>query len=516
MTQAPPFFTVLTVLDSASDSTIADTIASIDAQDGDFALVLIDLGASDEARHVADDASANSARISVYTPADPVTPIAAYNDVLAEAAGTYVVMLPSGHTLSPGALTLVRREAEDGAPDLLYGNEDGHALPAWSPERLRWRQYLGAVLFLRTESVRAAGGLKAEFGDAALHDLLLRLTEKQASVRYLEAVLSAGYAAKASERADTEDTDLRWALARHAVSAHLERIGIAATCELGAAPGIVRVVRQLPETVAVSLIIPTRGSRGLVFGEERYYVVEALRSALAKTNHTNLEVVVVYDTGTPQDVLDELRAFVGDQLVLVEYDKPFSFSEKCNLGVLACSGDVVVLLNDDVQADSEGWLEQLVAPLAEPEVGMTGAKLLYSDSTIQHAGHAYGGGHYRHPYLEAWRDDPGDDDELLVNRECSGVTAACAAVRRELYLEVGGLSEALPVNFNDVDFSGKLTHAGYRILWLSDVVLFHFEHKSRVPDVHPWEVELVNSRWRLAERSRDPYLPNYDLAGRRK
>ena len=117
--------------------------------------------------------------------------------------------------------------------------------------------------------------------------------------------------------------------------------------------------------------------------------MEAVRSALAKTRMTNVEVVVVYDEGvTPDAALDELAAMCGDRYVAVPFSGEFNFSEKCNLGFLASTGDIVVLLNDDVEVISEGWLEELIAPLVqEADVGMTGGRLHFSDMTLQHGGH---------------------------------------------------------------------------------------------------------------------------------
>jgi GT2 family glycosyltransferase len=160
---------------------------------------------------------------------------------------------------------------------------------------------------------------------------------------------------------------------------------------------------------------------------------------------------------------------------------------------------------------SERWLENLCAPLEDPAVGLTGAKLFYSDGTIQHAGHLYDRNEYSHAYLGAAPDSTVGFSALQIDRETSGVTAACAAIRRDTYTEIGGFCEDLPANFNDVDLSFKVIHAGLKIVWLAHVELFHFESRSRVPNVHHWEQERIVSRWGSYEI--DPYLPRvYDAA----
>jgi O-antigen biosynthesis protein len=217
----------------------------------------------------------------------------------------------------------------------------------------------------------------------------------------------------------------------------------------------------------------------------------------------------VYDEPVLSGAMEELRAIAGDRLIAIRYDKPFNFSEKCNLGFLHAHGDVVVLVNDDVQPRSERWLESLVAPLSEPGVGLTGAKLLYEDGSIQHGGHLHArDAKVPRPKL-AYRYAPGDTvgpfNSLVVNRETSGVTGACLAVTRETFERIGGLTEGLPANFNDVDLSLKVQHIGLRVLWLAEPVLFHFESQSREPVVQPFERDYIYKRW--GGFVRDPYLP---------
>ena len=228
---------------------------------------------------------------------------------------------------------------------------------------------------------------------------------------------------------------------------------------------------------------------------------------------TNIEVVVVYDEGaTPADRLSELAGLSGDRYVPVPFAGEFNFSRKCNLGFLASAGDVIVLLNDDLEVASDRWLEELIAPVVqERDVGMTGARLEFSDATLQHGGHRYFDGAWSHAFLGARNDDRGYYGALKLNREASGATAACAAVRREVFEEVGGLSEELPGNFNDIDLSYKISNAGYRILWMAHATLFHFESSTRDRTVHQWEMDKIYRRWGIPDR--DPYVPTASVRG---
>lgn len=204
-------------------------------------------------------------------------------------------------------------------------------------------------------------------------------------------------------------------------------------------------------------------------------------------------------------MLDELGALVGDRLTLVRYDAPFNFSEKCNLGALAAAGDLLVILNDDIELISDNFLPDLVGPLLEPGVGLTGANLRFADTTAQHVGLGYKNRWPIHAFSRTSVDDPGHFAALVINREVSAVTGACVAVTRETYERIGGMTEALPVNFNDVDFSLKVAHIGLRIVWISTAQAFHFESQTREAKVDPWERDLLTKRWDMPLI--DPYLP---------
>ncbi|HWL01323.1 MAG TPA: glycosyltransferase, partial [Microbacteriaceae bacterium] len=295
-----------------------------------------------------------------------------------------------------------------------------------------------------------------------------------------------------------------WDAGVAAVDAHLARVGIDGAAARGRITNTVRISRRLPAGVRVSVIIPTNGASGRIRGRRRVHVLGAVRSLLARAGHEALEVVVVWDSGMDRRILDRLRRIAGDRLVLVEYDRPFNFSEKCNLGFLASSGDVVVLLNDDIEVLSDRFVAELCAPLLEPGVGMTGAALSYEDGSVQHGGHVYADHGWAEAYRGAGPDEPGYFFSLRINREVAGVTAACAALTRARYAQIGGLDTGLPGNFNDVDLSYKVRRTGGRILWLAEVRATHFESRTRDRSYHPAEAARLVARWGLPER--DPYL----------
>lgn len=513
-----PLFSIVTPVYEPPIDVLREMIGSVRSQGfKDWELILVDdVSPTDAVRRVLREAAAADSRIQVIERTTNGRIVAASNDGVQAANGEFIVLVDHDDLLTDFALQAMADAIEaNPLADYLYSDEDKvgaggehydvFVKPDWSPERLRGQMYTGHLSVLRTDVVRRVGGFHQGFDGSQDHDLVLRVTEQARQVVHVPQILYHWRVVPGSAAGDVNAKPYAWEAGRRAVHEHLQRSGIEGRAEFGPLPGYYRVVRQADPDLLVSIVIPTRGGSGLVWGQRRCFVIEAVRSLIAKAGHERYEIVVVYDDPTPPEVLAELQQLAGDRLVLVRFSEPFNFSAKCNVGYLASSGEVIVLLNDDVEVISEGFLEQLVAPLSEPDVGMTGTHLLYSDGTVQHAGLTFRQNHYGHAFLGAASDDNGPFGALLVSREASGLTAACIALRRSTYEQVGGLCEELPGSFNDVDLSFKVRSVGLRLVWLVDVLLYHFESRTRDKTVRTWEHELVLSRWQTPER--DVYLP---------
>ncbi|MXG89800.1 glycosyltransferase family 2 protein [Nocardioides flavescens] len=513
-----PFFSIVTPVYQPPTDVLRSMIESVRAQTfQDWELILVDDASPDpQVLATLRGAAASDPRITVVARPENGHIVAASNDGVRAASGEFIVLVDHDDLITPRALQLMHAaiQAEPEA-DYLYSDEDKIDVngrrydtfrkPDWSPERLRGQMYTSHLSVYRTELVRDVGGFRDGYDGSQDHDLALRVSERARRVVHVPEVLYHWRVVQGSAAGDSEAKPYAWLAGQRAVQDQLDRLGIEGTVHRGQVPGTYVVQRRLDPSVRVSVIIPTRGSGGLVWGRRRVFVVEAVRSLLARGGHDNLEIVVVHDTATPLTVLEELEALGAADLRLVPYDQPFNFSEKCNLGVTASYGDVVVLLNDDIEIESDDFLAQLCGPLAESDVGMTGTRLLFADTTVQHAGLVLDRRDMVHAFAGRRNDDPGPFAALLVNRETSGLTAACVALRRETFERVGGFSERLPANFNDVDLSLKIGNEGLRQVWVANAVAFHFESQTRVPVVHDWERDLVLQRWHLPEQDR--YLP---------
>lgn len=369
----------------------------------------------------------------------------------------------------------------------------GHLrLPDWSPERLRGHDYLHGLVALRRNAYEGAGGLNP--GPHQWHDLWLRLSETGARV---ERVRKIGVTLPHQP----VPADGRGQAA--VVQAHLDRVGEDATAEPAAVAGYTRLRRRPRGGASVSLVVPTRGGSGPAFGSDRNYLVAFIADVERRTYTVEHEWVVVADVTDDMGYLDEVRALAPKRLRVVEYAKPFNFAEKCNLGALHAEGEVVVFLNDDMGVISDDWLDSLTAMADRDGVGTVGTVLRTDDGLLQHAGHIYGKNGPYHAYHGSASTE-GHLGELVVDREVSGVTAACVAQRRSVWEEVGGFSEVFGNNFNDVDYCLKLRQRGYRNLLACSIELHHLESRTRDVSIDPAELDRLFNRWRH-RMGVDPY-----------
>ena len=252
----------------------------------------------------------------------------------------------------------------------------------------------------------------------------------------------------------------------------------------------------------VSVIVPSIGSGGEIRGSRRTFVVECVRSVLA-TATVDIEIIVVAGREMPSTVAEELVQ-LGGQVRLVDYDAAFNFSAVVNLGAAHAIGEHLLLLNDDTEVVSPDWLTQMLDACA-PGVGAVGAKLLFEDGTLQHAGHTYRTA-LGHVAFGMPGDSTGRNGVLTRRREVAGVTAACMLTPFSVFDAVGGFTVGLPGNYNDVDYCMKLRIAGWSCVYEPAAVLYHFESKSRVAGIKPEEIELIQGRW-LTHLVHDPYTP---------
>ena len=479
---------------------------------GDWELCLVDDGSQQpEVLDALRAAVVRDTRVRLVERRESGGIVAASNDALAKARGEFVVLLDHDDRLEPDALAQVAAALDaDPTIDYVYTDEDKLAAdgtvydtfhkPDWSPERLRSQNYCTHMSVLRRELVADVGGFRDGFDGSQDHDLILRVTEQARTVHHIPAVLYHWCITPGSAAGDADAKPYAREAGRRAVAEHFERLGIDATVEHLATPGHFRSTRRLDPLPTVSVIVPTVGTAKPVWGVERPLVLGAIESLLAVTDYPNLDVIVVADPETPGDVLDALGTL---DCTVVAGEGKFNFSGRCNQGAAVSTGDVLVFLNDDTLVEQPDWLRVMVGFLAESDVGVVGARLLYADGTLQHGGLLLNEQplHIFHGFAG---DDPGPFGLLEIDREVSAVTAAVMLTPRAVFDELGGFPEEFRIAFNDLDYCLRVRATGRRIIWSAHSTLFHFESQTRRPDAEQHEIDLLYERWGAELRS-DPY-----------
>jgi GT2 family glycosyltransferase len=445
------------------------------------------------------------------------------NAALELARGEFVALLDHDDTLAPFALHEVVRTINDrpGA-DLIYSDEDkldeaGRRVdpcfkPDWSPDTLRSHNYVCHLLVLRRDLMTRLGGVRPGFDGAQDYDLVLRASEVAKEITHIPQVLYHWRMHPQSTAANTDSKRYLIEAGRRALAQHLERMQTPASIVEGGLPGTYRVIYHLPRQPLVSILIPNRDSVQML-GR----CLDSIRSS----SYANYEVIVLENFSEQPETLAYYRQIEQQSNVrIVPWTKPFNYAAINNFGALHARGDVLLFLNNDVEAINPEWLERMVKHAQRPEVGAVGAKLLYADGTIQHAGIVVGmGGIAGHVHRMFPRDAEGYMQRLRLTHNCAAVTGACLMTRRAVFEQVGGFDEAFVLAFNDVDLCLQIQTAGYRILWTPEAELYHLESKTRgYEDTtaklarFAREYRLFVAKWERYLRGGDPYYnPNFRL-----
>jgi GT2 family glycosyltransferase len=277
--------------------------------------------------------------------------------------------------------------------------------------------------------------------------------------------------------------------------------------------GHYRIRWRLPDPPPlVSLIIPTRDKLDLL--------KTCVESILALTSYPNYEILVVDNQSSERETLDYMRSLqTRERVSVLHHDQPFNYSAINNWAARRASGEIIGLVNNDIEVISPDWLDEMASQAWRPEVGAVGAMLYYPDDRIQHAGVILGlGGIANHAYAGLPKGYAGHGGRARVCQYLSAVTAACLLVRRDVFDQVGGLDEKLQVAFNDVDFCLRLREAGYWNIWTPFAELYHHESASRGTEDSPEKIErflgevaLMEQRWRHLLRVDPAYNRNLTL-----
>ena len=440
---------------------------------------------------------------------------------LQQATGDWIICFEAADQFAPQAFyALAKAVQHDENIKLVYSDHDyldatgtrydPYFKSDWNPDLFHAQNYLRFFTAYSREFIDKLGGFQ-DYVENEEYDLSLRCVEnlKATAPLHLSEVL---YHHRKADQTQTLILNPQTACA--ALTAHFQRQR--QTVQISTiVGGHTRIHYALPEELPlVSLIIPTRDKLSLL--------EQTLEGLLHKTDYPNIELIIMDNGSVETATLAYFKTLMQQdaRVRVIRHDAPFNYSELNNLGVAQSRGKIIGLINNDLAVIHEAWLSEMVSHALRPEIGAVGAKLLYPNETLQHAGVIVGlGGMAGHGFKHLPKAFAGDHWRPHLTQNYTAVTGACLLMRREIFEEVGGLNaKDLKVAFNDVDLCLKIRQRGYRIVWTPHAQLYHFESISRGSDNTPrkylrlrHELNYMANIWGK-ELARDPYYnPNLTL-----
>jgi len=431
----------------------------------------------------------------------------ASSEALGMATGEFIGLLDCDDELTPDALwEIVSRLNENPELDLVYSDEDKLTVdgarvdpffkPDWSPDLLLSMNYIAHFAVFRRSLLEAIGGFRSGYEGAQDYDLLLRLTEKTDRIAHAPKILYHWRMGDISAASSAGAKPFASESGRRAVEDALRRRGQEASVEV-LTPGRYRARYRIQKSPLVSIIIPTKDQLRLL--------QQCVESIEEKTSYDPYEIIIIDNNSINSETIHYLDT-LSDKHRVLRYPHPFNFSAINNFAAGEARGEYLLFLNDDTRIIGGDWLTALLEQAQRPEVGAVGAKLLYPNNNIQHAGVTLGicggAGH-------AFKKLPDNRTAYFgladLTRNTSAVTAACMIIPRKVFEEVGGFDEELKVVYNDVDLCLRIRKQGYLIVYTPFAVLYHFESASRGRLRPTKEEEIFNQRWAETIRRGDPY-----------
>ena len=449
------------------------------------------------------------------------------NAAMDMAQGDFLVLADHDDTLTPDALfECVKAMNEDPLYDVIYSDEDkldmdGQALfdphfkPDFNPDLLTSVNYICHLFVVNRNLVEAIGGFRQEFDGAQDYDFIFRCTEQVRKVHHIPKVLYHWRCHMNSTASNPESKMYAFEAGARAIKAHYDRMGIAVdSVEKGVDYGIYHTRFHLDEEPLVSVIIPNK--------DHRADLDLCLTSLLDKGTYRNLEVIVVENNSTEPETFDYYEELQEKRknVRVVTWKREFNFSAINNYGVTFAHGEYLLFLNNDVEVIEPDVIREMLGYARRDDVGIVGARLLYQDDTIQHAGVVIGfGGIAGHTFIGLHQAENSYFHRAMCAQDYSAVTAACMMSKRSLFDQVGGFREELAVAFNDIDYCLKIRSLGKKVVYNPYALLYHYESKSRGLEDTPEKVERFNREvarfigyWPEIVINGDPYYnPNLTL-----
>ena len=449
------------------------------------------------------------------------------NAALEMAEGDYIVLADHDDIVTENALyECAKAVNENPGADVLYSDEDKldmdggalfdpHFKPDFNPDLLTSVNYICHLFLAKRELVEKTGGFRQEFDGAQDYDFIFRCTEQAERIVHIPMVLYHWRCHQDSTASNPESKLYAFEAGARAIMAHYERMGIKAEkVEKGVDYGIYHTTFQLDGEPLVSVIIPNK--------DHRADLDACIRPMLQKGTYKNLEFIVVENNSTEPETFQYYEEIQKEfsNVHVVRWEREFNYSAINNFGVAFAKGEYRLFMNNDIGMIAENFVEEMLGFCQRDDVGIVGARLLYEDDTIQHAGVVIGfGGIAGHTFIGLHKAENSYFHRAMCAQDYSAVTAACMMSKKSVFEAVGGFTEELAVAFNDIDYCMKVREQGKLVVYAPYAVLHHYESKSRGLEDTPEKVARFNRevavfarRWPEILKNGDPYYnPNLTL-----
>ena len=445
--------------------------------------------------------------------------------------GDYIIFMDHDDTIEPNALfECVSIINKDKDIDFIYTdedkvNEDGtkyfdpHFKPDFSINLLRSMNYICHMVVVKRELINKSGRLDNVYDGAQDYDFVFRCVEKANKIHHIPKVLYHWRTHNDSTSFNPASKIYAFEAGKKAIEDHYKRIGIKAEVDFGVTNGLYNTKLKLESSPLVSIIIPNK--------DHISDLKKCIDSIESNSTYKNVEYVIVENNSTQEETYEYYKTLeINEKIKVIKYVGDFNFSKIINFGVKHSKGDYLLILNNDTELITPNSIEQMLAFCMLEDVGIVGARLLYPDDTIQHAGVIIGlGGIAGHAFVGLKRKFRGYFSRAICIQDYSAVTAACLMVSKKVFENAKGFNEELAVAFNDIDFCLKVRELGKLVVYNPNCEFYHYESKSRGKENTKEKVArfkseraVFKSRWSDILEAGDPYynrnlsLNKYDFS----
>lgn len=504
---------------------------------GNWELCIADASTEEEPRQILQDYADRDPRIRITWLKKNEGISGNTNQALKLATGDYIGLLDHDDLVEPDLLYQVVLRLQDENTAIVYTDEDKYTRverkgkiswvvtdpnfkPDFSPDLFLSHNYITHFYLVQADIARKTGGFHSAYDGAQDYDFMFRcmeiLRQEHKKIRHVPRIL---YHWRMSENSTAEKPESKlyaYEAGRKAIADHLKREGYDATVEMTDMWGLYHTVFKPVGNPKISIIIPSK--------DHTADLDRAVRSIIEKSTWRNFEFIIVENNSELPETFAYYKKLERqyDFVKVIYWKGIFNYAAINNFGAKASDGDIFLLLNNDTELLNPDSLAEMAGLCsARRDVGAVGAKLLYADRTVQHAGIVLGfGGFAGHVFHGIGENDLGFMMRPMINCNYSAVTGACLMVRRDVYQEVGGLSEEFVVGLNDVDFCMKVRRAGYVNVYDAFARWFHYESKTRGYDEESpekkkrleGEIALFRKYWGQELAAGDPfYNPNFSI-----